>query len=69
MNPAGRFRRVHPGRDPKTRIATTPFGTLTLGMLAELNDQAVRDVLMLMYGVSDPRRCSRFPTTRWFTLT
>jgi hypothetical protein len=66
MNPAGPLLSVSPhipGRDPKLRMATTPLSTLTFGILAELNDQAVRDVLMSMYSVSDPRRylCSSFP--------
>ena len=42
----------------KLLVATTPFGTFAFGMLAELlNDSTVRDVLMSMYSVSDPRRC------------
>jgi hypothetical protein len=49
---------VYPIRDPKPLVATTRFGTVTPGMLAELlNDLAVNDVPMSMYNVSDPRRC------------
>jgi hypothetical protein len=47
------------GRDPMLLMAsnTIPFSTLTFGTLAELlNYQAVRDVLMSMCSVSDPRR-------------